>query len=216
MTELYCNYKDEYPVASEIGGELVYGKRSLMHIKKAISIFGGSKAKEDSWEYFQSYKLANELAKNNISIISGGGPGIMEAANKGTKEAQNEQAKAIGLNINIRAEKSEKIYQDISIYFEHFAARKIIFCSHSDAFIVAPGGFGTLDELFEVLTLMQTNKIKIVPIILLGNDFWGGLIDWLKQKALNNGLLLQEHFNLISIANDWQDVMSILKTNKII
>jgi uncharacterized protein (TIGR00730 family) len=215
-THLYFNHDSYEPMASEVGVEIIYAKRTLQHIDKAVSIFGGAKAKQDSWEYINAYNLAHELAKRGLSVISGGGPGIMEAANRGTKDAKNEMAKSIGLNINISAEKNDRKYQDISIDFEHFASRKIIFCAHSDAFVVAPGGFGSLDELFEAITLMQTHKLDIVPVILMGEHFWGGLINWINSTMLNSGLVSKEHVGLISIAKDWQDALSILEKEKII
>lgn len=213
---LYCNYQDTCPLASRIGGEVVTGKKLLHGIERAVSIFGGARAKPDSWEYIHSYELALELAKRGVSVISGGGPGIMEAANRGARDAKNPLAKAIGLNINIGAEITDKKYQDISVNFEHFAARKVIFCAHSDAFIVSPGGFGTLDELFEVITLMQTDKSDIVPIILLGEHFWTGMMVWVKQVMVDRGLLSQEHFDLIDIARDWKHAIEILEKRKVI
>jgi uncharacterized protein (TIGR00730 family) len=216
MNNLYCNYQNKHPMASRVGAEVVNGRERLRHIDKAISIFGGSKATKNSWAYIQSYELANSLAKRGVSVISGGGPGIMEAANKGTKDAKNELAKAIGLNINISAEKNNRQHQDISIEFQHFASRKIIFCAHSDAFVVAPGGFGTLDELFEVLTLMQTNKSEIVPIILMGEEFWVGLMVWVREQMISSGLLSESHYNYVTIAKDWEDVILKLENCKII
>ncbi len=216
MNNLYCNYQNKHPLASRVGAEVVNGRERLRNIDKAISIFGGSKAKSDSFGYIQSYELAHCLAKRGISVISGGGPGIMEAANKGTKEAKNELAKSIGLNININTEKNDRQHQDISIDFQHFASRKIIFCAHSDAFVVAPGGFGTLDELFEVLTLMQTEKSEIVPIILMGEEFWGGLMIWVREQMISSGLLSEKHYNYVTIAKDWQDVILKLETSKTI
>ncbi len=213
---LYCNFQDHCPLAYRIGGEVVNGKKHLEGIDKAVSIFGGARAKTDSWEYVQSYELAKALAQRGISVISGGGPGIMEAANKGAKAANNPVAKAIGLNINILAEVSDKQHQDISVYFEHFASRKVTFCAHSDAFIVAPGGFGTLDELFEVVTLMQTYKSEVVPIILLGQHFWSGMMQWIKATMVETQLLSQEHFELMEIAKDWQQVMQMLEKEKAI
>jgi uncharacterized protein (TIGR00730 family) len=213
---LYCNYKDSHPLASRIGNEVVIGKESLKGIDKAISIFGGARAKPDSWEYIQSYELAHALAKKGISVISGGGPGIMEAANKGAKEAGHESAKAIGLNINIKAEINDRSHQDVSVYFEHFASRKVTFCAHSKAFVVAPGGLGTLDELFEVLTLIQTHKNEVVPVILLGEQFWKGMLTWIKEVMVDSGLVSQAHFELMEVAKDWQNVMQILEKKHLI
>ena len=213
---LYCNYQDTFPLASRIGSEVVIGKESLKGIDKAVSIFGGARAKPESWEYVQSYELALALAKKGISVISGGGPGIMEAANRGAKDANNEAAKAIGLNINIKAELNTKEHQDISVYFEHFASRKVTFCAHSDAFVVAPGGLGTLDELFEVLTLIQTHKNEVVPVILLGDKFWGGMLNWIKETMVDSGLVSQAHFELMEVAKDWQEAIEILEKKKII
>ena len=213
---LYCNYKDTHPLASRIGNEVVIGKESLKGIDKAISIFGGARAKPDSWEYVQSYELARALAKKGMSVISGGGPGIMEAANKGAKEAGHISAKAIGLNINIKAEINDRSYQDVSVYFEHFASRKVTFCAHSQAFVVAPGGLGTLDELFEVLTLIQTHKNEVVPVILLGEQFWKGMLTWIKEVMVDTDLVSQAHFELMEVAKDWQEVMQLLEKKKII
>lgn len=213
---LYCNYKESHPLASRIGNEVVIGRESLKGIDKAISIFGGARAKHDSWEYIQSYELAYALAKNGVSVISGGGPGIMQAANKGAQDANHESAKAIGLNINIQAEMNSKEHQDISVYFEHFASRKVTFCAHSQAFVVAPGGLGTLDELFEVLTLIQTYKTEVVPVILLGEQFWSGMLKWIKEVMVDSGLVSQAHFDLMEVAKDWQEVMQILENKKLI
>jgi uncharacterized protein (TIGR00730 family) len=213
---LYCNYQDTFPLASRIGGEIVIGKESLKGIDNAISIFGGARAKQDSWEYIQTYELAHALAKKGVSVISGGGPGIMEAANKGAKDAHHEIAKAIGLNINIKAEINDRSHQDVSVYFEHFASRKVTFCAHSKAFVVAPGGLGTLDELFEVLTLIQTHKNDVVPVILLGDKFWNGMLAWIKEVMVDTDLVSQAHFELMEVAKDWQDVMQILEKRKVI
>lgn len=210
------HFHDDYPMAKRIAGEVAFGRKSLREIGKAVSIFGGSRAKTDSWEYLQSYELAHELAKRGISVISGGGPGIMEAANKGAKNADNELAKAIGLNINIKAEINDRKHQDISINFEYFASRKVVFCAHSAAFVVSPGGFGTLDELFEVITLMQTHKTEIVPVILLGEQFWTGMMKWVKEFMVDSGLVSQAHYELIQIAKDWKEVIQILEQKKVI
>ena len=140
----------------------------------------------------------------------------MEAANRGTKEAMNEKAKAIGLNINIAAEINDRKHQDISIDFQHFASRKIIFTAHSDAFVVSPGGFGTLDELFEVVTLMQTDKTPIVPVILLGRDFWQGMVDWVREQMVGKKLLSEKHFQYIQIADSWEECIKILEKENII
>lgn len=214
--EMFCNFDLQHPIASRVSGEVINGRNTLKYIDKAVSIFGGSKSKEESWEYQQSYMLAHELAKRNVSVISGGGPGVMEAANRGTKEAKNELAKAIGLNINIAAEINDRRHQDISIDFQHFASRKIIFTAHSDAFVVAPGGFGTLDELFEVVTLMQTGKTDIVPIILLGKSFWQDMMKWIKEQMIGRGLLSEKHYNYLQIAENWEECISILEKEKII
>lgn len=213
----HCQCKEDYPLATRLSGEVVHGKKKMQNVKKAISIFGGAKAKYDSWEYLQTYNLAHELGKRSVSVISGGGPGVMEAANKGTKDAKNEIAKAIGLNIDIMAEINDRQYQDISIDFEHFASRKIIFCAHSDAFVIAPGGFGTLDELFEAITLMQTEKSPVVPIILMGRNFWEGMMNWVENVMHKEyGLVSQKHMELMEIADDWEDVIRKLETKKVI
>lgn len=212
----YCNFDSEHPIASQVGIEVVKGSTQLKNLGKAISIFGGSKAGIDGWAYENTYNLAFALAQMGISVISGGGPGVMEAANRGVKDANHPIAKAIGLNINIEAEINDRRFQDISVDFNHFPARKIIFCQHSDAFVVSPGGFGTLDELFEVLTLIQTYKIDKCPVILLGKKFWSGLLEWLNGKVVKSGLLSVEHSKLILIADSWEEVIDLLKENNAI
>lgn len=213
---LFCNFGEAHPLASQVGIEVFKGAEKLKDIKRAVSIFGGSRAGIDGWAYINSYNLAYSLALKDISVISGGGPGVMEAANRGVKDAKNNNAKAIGLNISIEAELNDRRFQDISIDFDHFPARKIIFCQHSDAFVVAPGGFGTLDELFEVLTLIQTKKLNPVPVILMGKKFWSGLTEWLNGKALKNGYLTQQNADLLSLADGWEEVLKILENKKIV
>lgn len=202
-------------MASQVGVEVVTGVNKLKDVDKAISIFGGSRANTDGWAYDNTYKLALNVASHNCSVISGGGPGIMEAANRGVKDAQNPYSKSIGLNISIEAEMNDRRFQDISVDFEHFPARKIIFCHHSDAFVVAPGGYGTLDELFEVLTLIQTKKIAECPVVLMGNKFWGGLVNWLQDRVLKSDLITDKHLKMLVVKDDWKETYDYLRKRKV-
>lgn len=216
VNEKFCSCLGGVALATRVGHEVVDGKLKMKPVGKAVSIFGGAKVKEGSFAYEESYKISKFLAEKGISVISGGGPGVMEASNKGAKEVQHEHAKAIGLNINIAAEKNDKRYQDISIDFEHFASRKIIFCAHSDAFVVMPGGFGTLDELFEVLTLIQTHKTEVVPIILVGKYFWQDMLTWIQNTMLKEGILSQAHFELLTLVDNSDEAIEYLQKIKFI
>jgi uncharacterized protein (TIGR00730 family) len=174
-------------VGIRINNELELAKRLLAALPPAVSIYGGSRVREDDPYYLKTMELAHAISHAGIPVISGGGPGIMEAANKGAKAGLN--GVSVGLNIVLPFEQGPNPHQDLSIQFESFAARKISFCKSSMAFIVMPGGVGTLDELFEVLTLIQTGKMEEIPVMLFGSEFWGGLVAWLKGTVLSRGLI---------------------------
>ncbi|MGB0889496.1 MAG: TIGR00730 family Rossman fold protein [Solirubrobacterales bacterium] len=167
----------------KIAAEFEYGFKALAQVPRGVSIFGSARTAPDDPDYVLARAVAAELGHVGYSIITGGGPGIMEAANRG---AQDAGAVSIGLNIELPHEQTPNDYQDIKLMFRHFFARKVMFVRYSQAFVVMPGGFGTMDELFEALTLAQTGKIKHFPVALVGRHYWGGLVDWLREKMLDS------------------------------
>ena len=167
----------------KIMSEFVEGFEKMAKIGPCVSIFGSARTKPDNPYYKLAEEIANRLTLEGYGIITGGGPGIMEAGNKGAKSAKG---KSVGLNIRLPFEQSSNIYVDIdkNINFDYFFVRKTIFLKYSQGFIAMPGGFGTLDELFEALTLVQTSKIANFPVILVGSAYWSGLLEWIKQTML--------------------------------
>jgi uncharacterized protein (TIGR00730 family) len=192
--------------------EFTEGIDSLSQLGFAISIFGSARIKPDNPYYKQTVELANKLSKENFSIITGGGPGIMEAGNKG---AHSEQGKSVGLNIVLPAEQHPNIFQDITLNYRYFFARKVMFVKHSMGYVCMPGGFGTLDEFFEALTLLQTNKIYPIPIVLFGTKFWQGLLDWIKDQPLQERLISPEDMDLMHITDDIDEVVEIMLKHRI-
>jgi uncharacterized protein (TIGR00730 family) len=190
-----------------IQSELVEGFETLNGLGPAVSIFGSSQMKPGYYYYEKAVELGEKLSQKGFSVITGGGPGIMEGANKGAKKGKG---KSVGLNIEIPEEQPANRYQDISLFFRYFFIRKLMFVKYSIAFIIFPGGFGTMDELFEALTLSQTKKIGPFPIILFGKDYWRGLIDWFKLTLIPNNTLAPEDLKIISFADDVNEVCQIL------
>jgi len=184
--------------AFEIVSEYVSATQSLDRITPAISFFGSARSKPSDKFYKLSEEIAFKLSESGFNIITGGGPGLMEAASKG---AFNGKSKSIGLNIILPKEQNPNTYQDISINFKYFFMRKVMFVKYSQGFIVMPGGFGTLDELFEAITLIQTNKIGRFPIILVGSEFWKGLIDWIKKTLLEQGNISEKDLKLFRVVD---------------
>ncbi|NJN27782.1 MAG: TIGR00730 family Rossman fold protein [Cyclobacteriaceae bacterium] len=194
----------------KIMGEFVAGFERLATIGPCVSIFGSARTKPDSKYYKMTEEIASSLVEQGYGIISGGGPGIMEAANKGARKAGG---KSVGLNIILPHEQSHNIYIDPDklISFDYFFVRKVMFVRYSQGFIAMPGGFGTLDEIFEAITLIQTQKIGKFPIVMVGKKFWGGLIDWLKDTVLqaeNN--VSEEDFELFHVVDDPQEAVDII------
>ncbi len=187
--------------------EFTEGFDKLADIGFAISIFGSARLSSDELYYQQAYQISNRLANENFSIITGGGPGIMEAANKGANEAKKN---SIGLNIQLPKEQQQNNYQTLSLDFRYFFARKVMFVKYSMGYVCMPGGLGTLDELFEALTLMQTAKIFPLPIILVGTDYWKGLLDWIKTTVCQHDLIDKENLDLISVTDDIDEVVNIM------
>ncbi|MFQ3574670.1 MAG: TIGR00730 family Rossman fold protein [Thermodesulfovibrionales bacterium] len=189
--------------------ELVDGFETLHDIRPAVSIFGGSRFTEDTIYYHHALKLGKMLSDAGFSVITGGGPGIMEAANKGAKMGKG---RSVGLNIEIPCEQRPNPYHDISLSFRYFFVRKLMFIKYAMAFVIFPGGFGTMDELFEALTLVQTGKVNSnFPVILFGRDYWQGLINWLHDTVLSNKAIGDEDISIIHIADRPEDVFEYLK-----
>ena len=187
--------------------EFTEGFDRLSGLCDAISIFGSARLKPGTFYYNKTVELAELLGQQDFAIISGGGPGIMEAANKG---AHLQKQPSIGLNIELPMEQTPNPYQDLSLDFRYFFVRKVMFVRYSMGYVCMPGGFGTLDEFFESLTLMQTNKIYPIPLILFGSDFWQGLVDWIKTTLIKYETISMEDLDLITITDDPQEVLEIM------
>ncbi|SIT46708.1 conserved hypothetical protein [Paraburkholderia ribeironis] len=192
-----------------IMAEFIEATEYLSEIRPAVSMYGSARLKPNSPYYKLATQIARKLSDAGFAVISGGGPGIMEAANKG---AHAGKAPSVGLNIELPHEQSGNQWQDISLRFRHFFTRKVTFVKNSDAVIVMPGGFGTLDELAEVLTLIQTKKSRHVPIILVGAQFWEGLLEWFKNQLTPMGLINPTDIDLMQVIDDPDQVLeAVLK-----
>jgi len=191
----------------EIMAEFVEATERLSCIKPAVSIFGSARTPVDSPYYQLTEEIARLLSDSGFSVISGGGPGIMEAANKG---AFHGKSPSVGLNIQLPHEQHTNRYQDISQTFRHFFARKVMFVKFATAYVVMPGGFGTLDELMEALTLVQTGKTRKIPIILVHEPYWRGLVDWFKDTLVNEGTIDAADMDLIQVINEPNDVVDAI------
>jgi uncharacterized protein (TIGR00730 family) len=191
----------------EIIAEFVTATERLQAIQPAVSIFGSARTQPGHPYYRVAEDIARRLSEAGFSVISGGGPGIMEAANKGAFEGASP---SVGLNIQLPHETSGNQYQDVSHTFQHFFARKVMFVKLSCAFVMMPGGFGTLDELMEVLTLVQTGKIRRVPLILVNSAFWKGLLDWIRGQLLADGMIGTDDPALIRVIDDPQAVVDAI------
>lgn len=185
--------------AFEIMSEFVEATERLKEITPAVSIFGSARTQPDHPYYELTEEIARQLSDAGFSVISGGGPGIMEAANKG---AFHGKSPSIGLNIELPHEQTSNEYQDISQNFQHFFMRKVMFVKYASAYVVMPGGFGTLDELMEALTLIQTGKTRKIPIILVHEPFWRGMLDWFKAMLVAEGMASPEDMNLIQVIDE--------------
>ncbi|MEG3639098.1 TIGR00730 family Rossman fold protein [Magnetococcus sp. PR-3] len=193
-----------------IQAELVEGIETLRQLgnKSAVTIFGSARTKSDSPYYIAAEKVASLLSSKGISIITGGGPGIMEAANKG---CYGRGGSSVGLNISLPFEQSPNTHQDISLEFRYFFLRKLMFAKYADAIIIFPGGFGTLDECFEALTLEQTGKLGRFPIVLYGSDYWSGLLEWIREKMLGQeGNISPEDMNLVKIVDTPEEALQVV------
>lgn len=194
-----------------IQSEIIDGFEALHDLGPAVTIFGSSRMGPGSYHYEKAVELGRMLTSQGFAVITGGGPGIMEGANKGAKEGNG---KSVGLNIEIPEEQVPNKYQNISLTFRYFFVRKLMFVKYALAFVIFPGGFGTIDELFEALTLRQTKKIDSFPIILFGSDYWDGLMKWIKSNLISHKTISPEDMDLISIVDEAEEVCEILRKQK--
>lgn len=190
-----------------IQGEFVEGFEALSKIGPAVSIFGSSRLNEESPYYEAARTSARLLSESGLVVITGGGPGIMEAGNRGAAEACN---LSVGLNIELPLEQIPNEYQNLSLEFRYFFVRKMMFVKYSIGYIIFPGGFGTIDETFEALTLSQTEKIRHFPVVLYSSKYWGGLLDWLRNTMLVEGCILEEDLNLLQVTDDPAEAANII------
>ena len=190
-----------------IADEIWTGFRALEHVGAAVSVFGSARTPTDHPEYELARETARLCGEAGLTVITGGGPGTMEAANRGAQEAG---VPSIGLNIELPFEQGLNDYVDIGLEFHYFFTRKVMFVRYASGFVVFPGGFGTLDELFEALTLIQTGKIRNFPVVLMVSDYWNGLIEWLNERALREGKIGPEDMDLLSVTDDPNQAVRIL------
>jgi len=193
----------------KIMGEFVNGFEAMSRIGPCVSIFGSARTKPEDPYYQLAVEVAEKIVEHGYGVITGGGPGIMEAGNRG---AHNAGGTSVGLNIDLPFEQHDNPYidQDKVLDFDYFFVRKVMFVKYSQGFVVMPGGFGTLDELFEALTLIQTNKIETFPIILVGSDFWCDLINWIKKTLVSVGNISPQDLDLIHLVDSADEVIDIL------
>ncbi len=191
-----------------IMAEFVEGFENLSDIHPAVSIFGSSRCKEGDLLYTRTYNLSRLLAKNGFNIITGGGGGVMEAANRG---AADEGAKSVGINIELPFEQKPNPYTNVKLHFRYFFVRKVMFIKYAVAYIVLPGGFGTLDECFEAITLIQTKKIKPFPVILVDSSYWSRVVAWIKEELLTNGMVTKEDTNIFKVMDEPEEIVEYLK-----
>jgi uncharacterized protein (TIGR00730 family) len=175
--------------------------------RPAVSIFGSARIKEGSEEYEAARKVGRSFAEAGWAVITGGGPGVMEAANRGAKEGGG---LSVGFNIELPHEQGSNGYLDIAYTFKHFYARKVCFVKPSEGFVIFPGGFGTLDELFEALTLIQTGKAENFPVVLIDTDYWGELLSWVRSELLADGMISPEDLNLLHATDDYEEAVETI------
>ena len=191
-----------------IMAEFVDSFEILSQVGPAVTIFGSARTPRTDPLYKATIELAKGLAKHNLAVITGGGPGLMEAANRGATQAKG---KSVGLNIELPHEQKGNHYANIPINFHYFFSRKVCFVKYSLGFVFMPGGFGTLDEFFEVITLVQTQRIPRFPLILFGSDYWKGLIDWMKKNLETGGCISPQDLSLFKVTNDPNEAVEIIR-----
>ncbi len=192
----------------KIMGEFVSGFEALANIEPSVTIYGSSKLAQNDPVSLQATEIGRRLAKRGFTVVTGGGPGVMEAANKGAMEGGG---LSVGLSIDLPNEQPTNKYTNLSLRFHYFFVRKVMLVKYASAFILMPGGWGTLDELFETLNLIQTQKIRPFPTVLVGRDYWKGLVDWMKGNTLAKGYVLQKDLDLVQMADSTDEVMEIIE-----
>jgi uncharacterized protein (TIGR00730 family) len=192
--------------ALRILGEFVDGFDALARVGRAVAVFGSARMPADSPYYEAAIRVGQGLAERGYGVITGGGPGIMEAANRGAAEAGG---LSIGLNIELPFEQKANQYANLRIDFRYFFARKMMFVKYAEAFVVFPGGFGTLDELFEAVTLIQTGKVRHFPMVLFGSDYWSGLVDWARDRLLPEGMIGPHDLDILHLSDDPDEVCAL-------
>lgn len=189
-------------------GEFVEGIESLHDLGPAVTIFGSARIKPDDPNYQRAEQIAELCVKNKFAVITGGGGGIMEAANKGAARAGGP---SVGLNIKLPFEQKPNEYADMMLEFKYFFIRKVMFIKYAAAYIALPGGFGTLDEVFEVMTLIQTKRVKPFPIILVGSEYWSGLLDWIRGRLKKTGMISPDDMDIVQLIDDPEEVVAAVK-----
>jgi uncharacterized protein (TIGR00730 family) len=192
----------------KIIGEFVDGVEAMHDLGPAVTIFGSARIKPDHPYYQKTREIAGMLAENGFAVITGGGGGVMEAANRGAAE---KNGKSVGMNIILPMEQKPNPYANIQLQFHYFFVRKVMFVKYAFAYIIMPGGFGTLDEFFEAVTLIQTHRIKPLPVILFGTRFWSGLIDWIKARLVEEKMISLNDLNILHITDDMDEVLRIVQ-----
>lgn len=192
----------------KIMAEFVDGFEALSELYPAVSIFGSARVRPGDETYEKTVAIARKLAQNGYHIITGGGPGIMEAGNKGAREGG---AKSVGLNIMLPLEQEPNPYSNVKIDFQYFFVRKVMFVKYAQAYIGMPGGFGTMDEIFEAVTLIQTKRIKPFPVVLVGRDYWTGLLEWVKGTLLKEKYISAEDLHFVTVLDDPDEVVYTIK-----
>ena len=199
--------KSDADRVEQIRQELETGFQALAHVGRAVSVFGSARTSADDEYYAVARHVCQELGAAGFAVITGGGPGVMEAANRGAHDAG---APSIGLNIELPFEQGMNPYVELGLEFHYFFTRKVMFVRYASAFIVFPGGFGTLDELFEALTLIQTEKIRFFPVLLIGTDYWGGLVDWMRKRLVGEGMISASDLDLFRVTDDPAEVLEVV------
>jgi uncharacterized protein (TIGR00730 family) len=195
--------------AARIGKEFLNGFEAVERIgRPAVSVFGSARVREDHPAYAAARQAGRGLAKAGFAVVTGGGPGVMEAANRGAREAGG---LSVGFNIVLAHEQESNPYLDIEYTFDHFYARKVCFVKPSEGFVIFPGGFGTLDELFEALTLIQTGKVRDFPVVLVGTTYWRGLLDWMREVQLPAGAISEADLGLLRLTDDPDEAVAIVR-----
>ena len=193
--------------------EFVDGFETLPKVYPAVSIFGSARTQPKSPAYKMTEKIAASLVKNGFNIISGGGPGIMEAANKGAAGAGG---KSVGLNIQLPYEQKSNNYANVKLNFKYFFIRKVMFVKYSVAYVIMPGGFGTLDEFFEAMTLIQTDRIRKFPVVMMDSKYWKGLIDWIKDTLVKEKTIAKSDMDIFQLVDDPEEAVKIIKRSIVI